>query len=172
MGCTSLPATAWAIRLLMTLGDIHVADPAGGQPRDPLIHAVEGRHPDLDIVFLAEGVEQVLIDVVGVVEDVEDAALLRLQPALDGILEDRQLHRPVRARQRNPAGADGGAGGIGEGLAAQEAQGDGGEAGGPQRLQGLAAGESPLAKGGQDLAGDVISSFHVKPLFLVVQDWR
>ena len=135
------------------------------KPRDPLIHAVEGRHPDLDIVFLAEGVEQVLIDVIGVVEDVEDPALLGLQPALDGIPEDRQLHRPVRPRQRNAAGTDGRAGGIGPGLAAEEAQRDSGETGGPQRLQGLAAGESSVEEGGQNSAGGVISFFHVKPLF-------
>jgi hypothetical protein len=160
------------MRLLMISGHIHVADPAGGKPRDSLIHAVEGRHPDVDVVFLAEGVEQVLIDVIGVVEDVEDAALLGLQPALDGVLEDRQLHRPVRARQRNAAGTDRGAGGIGESLAPQQAQRDGGEPGGSQRLQGLAAGESPLEKGGHDSAGDAICFFHVKPLFPVVSGCR
>src|SRR5579871_5821777 len=125
----------------------------GGKPGDALVHAVEGRQLDLHVVELAEVRQQVLVDIVLIVEDLEGAAGLRGQAALDRVLIEGQRHRLVRSRQRKSARPVLLAGLVGQGAAPQQGKGGGGQTSAAERLQQLASrdplfpqlGEQPLA---------------------------
>ncbi len=85
------------------LGDVGL-DRAARQLGDRLVDVAEDVQHDLDVVLLAKVFHQLRVDVFIVVEDIEVAAVaLRLEAALDRLLEQGQGHRLVRARQRNAA---------------------------------------------------------------------
>ena len=81
-------------------------DRAGGERRDPRVDVVERRDLDLDVVLLAELLEQLPVDVVRVVEDGEGAAGLGLEARGDRLLPQRQRHSLVGPRQRIRRPAD------------------------------------------------------------------
>lgn len=84
---------------------IHL-DRMGGKACDRLIHADKGRDLDVDIVLLAERSQKLLVDIIRVHEHSESAAGLGLEPAVDWVFEDGQLHRMCWPGQRDPTGTD------------------------------------------------------------------
>jgi hypothetical protein len=90
--------------------DVELQAP-GAELGERLVEGVERRHPDADVLLLAEGLEHLGVEVVGVVVDVQLAAALGLGGARDDVAELGHDDRVVLAGQRDPGAVDRRAGG-------------------------------------------------------------
>jgi hypothetical protein len=84
---------------------------AGAELRERLVERVEGGDPDAHALLLAEGLQHLGVEVVGVVVDLQLAAALGLDRARDRVAELGHDHRVVAARQRDARAVDRAAGG-------------------------------------------------------------
>src|SRR6266508_2846831 len=81
-------------------------DAAGREAPDSGGDVLEGSVVDVDLVLLAEVLEELLVEVVGVVEDRKGPAGLRLEPRRDRVFPEGHGDALVGPRKGEPAGAE------------------------------------------------------------------